>query len=105
WATAVAVVVVPAMIVDDPSDTASDATGTGTTTRAAWPLIPSLVAMMSTEPGATAVTTPVAASTVATVGSLELHVMARPVRTLLLASRVTALAVVDVPAMIGEMGL
>jgi hypothetical protein len=100
WATAVAVVVVPVMIVEDPSVTETDATGSGTTTRAAWPPIPSLVAMRFAIPGATAVTVPLAASTVATAGSLELHTIERPARTLLLASRVTAVTVVDVPAMI-----
>jgi hypothetical protein len=102
WATAVAVVVVPAMIVEDPSVTESDATDTGTTTSGAWPLIPSLVAMMFTMPGARAVTAPVAASTVAIAGSLELQLTDRPVKTLLVASRVIAVASPVLPAMIAD---
>jgi hypothetical protein len=102
--TAAALVDVPAMIVEAPSVTATDATGIGTTTRVAWPLIPSLVTMMFVVPGAMAVTTPVLASTVATAGSVELQATLRPKRTLLLASRVMAVAVVAVPAMIGDVG-
>jgi hypothetical protein len=98
--TAVALVDVPAIIVDAVRVTVTEATGTGTTTSEAVPLIPSLVPMMLVVPGATAVTTPVEGSTVAIAGSLELHVTDRPRRTLLLASRVTADAVVDVPAII-----
>jgi len=59
---------------------------TGTVTVIAdVPLLPSLVAVIVVLPPLTAVTNPLA-STVATEGVLELHVTARPVRTLLLAS-------------------
>jgi hypothetical protein len=93
------------MIVETASETVTEPTATGSTTRVVWPLIPSLVAMMFVDPGATAVTMPVAASTVATAGLLELQLTERPARRLLLASRVTAVALVDVPAIIGDPGL
>ena len=66
----------------------TDATGTGVTVSVDCPVMPSLVAMMFAVPGATAMTTPVAGSTVATVSLLELQAMARPARTLLFASSV-----------------
>jgi hypothetical protein len=75
-------------------ETLTEATGTGAvdeTVIVALPLRPSLVAVISADPTATAVTTP-AADTVAAALLLELQVTARPVRTLLLASRVVAVA-------------
>jgi len=52
---------------------------------------PSLVALMLTEPAASAETTP-EADTVASAGAALLHAMVRPVTTLPAASRVTATA-------------
>jgi hypothetical protein len=68
-------------------------TDTRATATTAWPLTPSLVARIFALPPATAVTTP-DAFTVATAVLVELQVMARPVRTLFAASRVTAVALV-----------
>lgn len=59
------------------------------TVRLEEPVLPSLVAVIVAEPAATAVTSP-DADTVPIAVLLELHVTTRPVRTLLLASRVTA---------------
>ena len=73
-------------------ETVTDATGTGAgalTVIADVPFLPSLEAVIVAFPAATAVTNP-EAETVATVGLPELHVIVRPVSTLLLASRVTA---------------
>ena len=56
------------------------------------PVLPSLVAVIVAEPGATAVTTPVVL-TVATAGLLELHVITRPESVLPLASFVVAASV------------
>jgi hypothetical protein len=73
-------------------DTDTDATGAGAgalTVIAAEAVCPSLVAVIDTLPGATAVTSP-DAETVATAVLLELQVITRPVSTLLLASRETA---------------
>jgi hypothetical protein len=75
-------------------ETLTEATGTGAvdeTVIVALPLRPSLVAVISADPTATAVTRP-AEDTVAAALLLELQVTARPVRTLLLASRVVAVA-------------
>jgi hypothetical protein len=91
--TAVAVVACVAGIEDDPSVTVTEATGAFDTVSAAEPTTPSLVARMFALPAETAVTVP-DAFTVATAVLLELHVMTRPVRILLDASRVTADAVV-----------
>jgi hypothetical protein len=90
---AVACVVPPIGTVEEASDTVIDATGGTTTVRFAVPLFPSLEAVMPAVPAATAVTTP-APSTVATPELLDDQVMARPVRTLLLASLAVALALV-----------
>jgi hypothetical protein len=69
------------------------------------PLLPSLVAVMVAVPTATPVTNPVEL-TVATVGSLELHVTTRPVNTPPMESRVVAVscvvAVMRMPALVGE---
>jgi len=83
-------------------ETVTEATGAGVTVSGALPDFPSLIATMFAAPTATAVTTPWA-STVATDVLLELHAIARPVRTLLLASRVVALAC-DVPTAVIELG-
>lgn len=72
--------------------TETDATGAGAaagTVIADDPLLPSLVAVIVAVPAATPVTTP-EAETLATPEELELQVTARPVRTVLFASRVTA---------------
>jgi hypothetical protein len=71
----------------------SDATGTGTTETAALPLFPSLVATMFALPAARAVTNPVP-ETVATPVLSEDQAISRPVKTLLFASRVVAVACV-----------
>jgi hypothetical protein len=70
------------------------AKGTTVTDRAADPLMLSLVAVMIAEPAPIAVTAPVD-ETVATAGLLDVQAITRPVSVLLVASRVTALAVVD----------
>src|SRR5712692_3782094 len=57
--------------------TVTDATGTPVTVTAAVPLLPSLVAVIDAEPGATPVTSPLA-FTVATVPLLLDHVIERP---------------------------
>src|SRR5947209_6250995 len=67
------------------------------TVRAACPVIPSLVAMIVAVPTATALTSPVLA-TVATLLLLELHVIARPVSIVPLASFNVAVAWVLWPA-------
>src|SRR5687767_4337930 len=74
-----------------PGATSTVATGTGDTVTAAVPLRPSLVAVIDTLPGATAVTTP-AAETVAMPVLLELHATARPANTLFAASRAVAVS-------------
>jgi len=83
--------------------TVTDATGAWVTVMVALPVLPSLVALMLAVPTVTAVTTP-CAETVATAVLLELHVTARPVRTLLFASRVVAVAC-DVPTAVIELGV
>ena len=65
------------------------ATGIAVTVTVAVPDLPSLVAVMSDVPGATAVTVP-SGVTVATPGVPDVHVMARPVRMLFCTSRVVA---------------
>jgi hypothetical protein len=75
-----------------PGLTVTVATGTGTTATVAVPLLPSLLAVIVTVPGATPVTTP-PGDTVATAGALVAHVTVRPVRVLPLASLVVALSV------------
>jgi hypothetical protein len=70
-------------------DTVTDATGARVTVTVAVPVLPSLVAVMVAEPALTAVTRPLELTEA--IPPLELvHVMVRPVRMLLFASRVTA---------------
>ncbi|HWG35123.1 MAG TPA: hypothetical protein VN650_13210 [Gemmatimonadaceae bacterium] len=61
--------------------------------------MPSLVAVIVAVPGATAVTIPVAGTTIATAEALELQATVRPVRMLPLASRAVAVAVVVPPTL------
>ena len=68
---------------------ATAAGGGAVTVTADVPVFPSLVAVIVALPAATAVTVPFAA-TVATPSLLEVHAIARPVNTLLAASRVVA---------------
>ena len=98
--TALAAVEVPARTVDALSVTVTDATGARTVSVACPVIAPFswLVAMISVVPAVNVVTAPEVASTVATVSLLELHVTGRSVRMLLAASRLTALAAVEVPA-------
>src|SRR5687768_11162597 len=76
--------------------------GGGLTVIVARPVTPSLTATRSEVPAATPTTIPVAVSTVATSGLLELPVIVRPVRILLLESRSIALAVVVSPTSMTE---
>jgi hypothetical protein len=71
--------------VTDAGDTATLPTGTATTVTLALPLLPPLVATIEADPGATAVTRPVA-NTVATVGLLEGQLTVRSVSSAPLAS-------------------
>jgi hypothetical protein len=73
------------------------ATGTGFTVRVALPVLPSLIAMICTVPGATAVTTP-EVETVAIEELPEVHVAVRSVRILPEPSRIVAVACVVCPA-------
>ncbi|HWG35415.1 MAG TPA: hypothetical protein VN650_14695, partial [Gemmatimonadaceae bacterium] len=84
-----------------PRATDTVATGTAVTDSDALPVFPSLVALIVVVPGAMEVTKP-AESTRATDVALELQTIVRPVSVLPLASRVTALACVVVPATIVE---
>jgi len=68
---------------------ATDATGACVTVSVAFPVLPSLVAVIDALPAEIAVTSP-DAETVAIAVLAELQVTTRPVRTLLLASRVVA---------------
>ena len=86
----------PRMILGAGGLTVTVATGTGMTVSDASPLFPSLVAEIFALPAATAVTTP-PAETVATLTLSEDHVRIRPVRILLLASNVVAVACVVWP--------
>jgi hypothetical protein len=91
---AVACVVWPGLRLLAARETLTEATATGgadDTVIVALPLRPSLVAVISADPTAAAVTRP-DVDTVATELLVELQVTARPVRTLLLASRVVAVA-------------
>jgi hypothetical protein len=96
---AVACVVDPGLSEVELSETLTDATAAGgggggaATLTPALPLFPSLVAVICAVPAATAVTTP-EPLTVATPLLLDVQAMARPVSTLLLASRVVAVACV-----------
>jgi hypothetical protein len=86
---ALACVVCPTVIVVDARETVTIATGTGTTVIEEAPVLPSLVAVIVALPSATAVTRPLA-ETVAIDGALDDHATVRPLRTLLLASLVSA---------------
>jgi hypothetical protein len=77
--TAAACAVPTAVIELGVKDTVTDATGTGTTVIEAGPDFPSLVAVITAEPIARAVTSPLT-STEAINGSLEDQMTARPVR-------------------------
>jgi hypothetical protein len=79
--TALACDVSTAVIVLGSSATFTVATGTGMTVTEAVPLFPSLVAVITAVPGATAATRPVG-DTVATDGASELHTTARSVSAL-----------------------
>jgi hypothetical protein len=92
--TALACAVSTAVIVLGMRVTVTVATGIGVTVTVALPVFPSLVAVIVAVPVLTAVTTPVVGFTVATDGASELHATSRPTSTLLLASRVVALACV-----------
>ena len=71
-------------------------TDRGMTVTVAEPVFPSLVAVIDAVPSAAAVTVPLS-STDATEGLDEVHVVARPVRTLFPASLSTAVARVVLP--------
>jgi hypothetical protein len=88
--------VAPAITLAVAGLTVTEATGTGITARIALPDFPSLVAMIVVVPAATAVTTP-EGEIVAIVWSAVLQITTRPVRTLLLASNVVAVACVVCP--------
>jgi hypothetical protein len=96
--TAVACAVPPTVTDAGDSDTVTLVTGTGAaaTSSTALPLRPSLVAVIETAPTLTAVTAPLL-FTVATAVLELLHTMARPVSTLLEASRTTTAACVTPP--------
>ena len=85
-----------AELVEEYAVTVMLATGTGETVIEADPLLPSLVAVISVLPGATAVITP-SLEIVATATLSELQVIARCVRGLPLTSRVVAVACVFCP--------
>jgi hypothetical protein len=79
----------------------TDATAATATVRVAVPLRPSVAALMMADPALTAVTNPVA-DTVAMSGLFDDQVIARPVRTLPLASFAVAVAVVVEPILIED---
>ena len=81
--------VTPKTKVAEPGLTVTVATGASVTAIDDVPVFVSLVAVIVVTPAPTAVTRPFA-STVAAAGLLELHVITRPVRTLLAASRSVA---------------
>jgi hypothetical protein len=72
--------------------------------RVALPVLPSLVAVIFTDPAATAVITPVEGSTLATAVLSELHAMERPINSRPLASRVVPVAWA-VPTAVIEFGV
>jgi hypothetical protein len=76
-------------MVVDASDTVTSATGTGMTVIEDVPAFPSLTALIVALPSAAAVTNPLA-ETLATEGALDDQVTARPVKTVLVASLVSA---------------
>jgi hypothetical protein len=84
-----ACVVCPTVIVVGASETVTSATGTCTTAIEEVPVSPSLVAVMVALPSAAAPTRPLT-ETVAIDGAIDDHVTVRPLRTLLLASLVSA---------------
>src|SRR6185312_12186058 len=92
-AVAVALVVPPTARLPVPSTTETVATGTAVTDSDALPIFPSLVALM-VDPVDTPVTTPDDGSTLATRAFDDCHDTVRPVSTLPLASRATAVACV-----------
>jgi hypothetical protein len=94
---AVACVDLPTPIVEDASDTVTDATAVATTVTCADPVRPSLVAVMLAVPAPTAVTTPVV-FTVATAVLSDAQDTTRPVTTTPFASLVTTVAWVVPPA-------
>jgi hypothetical protein len=94
---AVACVDLPTPIVEDASDTVTDATAVATTVTCANPLRPSLVAVMLAVPAPTAVTTPVL-FTVATAALSDPQDTSRPVTITPFASLVVAVAWVVPPA-------
>jgi hypothetical protein len=81
------------------TERAKVATGAGLIVSVALPVFPSLMAMICTEPGATAVTTP-AADTVASAGLPDVHATLRPVKMLPSAARVVPVACVVCPTVI-----
>jgi hypothetical protein len=93
---AVAWVVAPTVMDEEARETATLATGTLLTVRAAEPLCPSLVAVMLHVPTPTEVTIP-EGPTVATAALLVDQATDRPINTLLLASFRVALACVVAP--------
>src|SRR5450759_5960434 len=88
-------------MVEDASDTVTVATGGTATVSIAVPVRPSLAAVMLVVPALTAVTDPVV-DTVATAELIDDQLMARPVRTLPLASLAVPVAVVVSPIRIEE---
>jgi hypothetical protein len=93
---AVATVVDPTITLEAARFTAMLATGTGVTVSTVAPLCPSLVAVMVVVPGVSAVIAPLAL-TVATVEFDDVHAIARPVITSLLAVRSVTVAIVVLP--------
>ena len=93
YAVAVSCTVCPTVTLGVAGETLTDATGASTavTVAEAVPLFPSLVAVIVAEPAATPVTTPLEDTVAMPVLELD-HVTARPVSTLLLASRVVAVS-------------
>jgi hypothetical protein len=88
---AVSCVVCPTLTLAEAGATLTDATGTSVTVTVAVPLFPSLVAVIVAEPAATPVTTPLDETVAIPVLELD-HVTARPVSTLLFASRAVAVS-------------
>jgi len=93
FGTAVSCCVCPSNTGVTGAESANDITGTGTTVSGRLPVLPSLVAMMLALPAETAVTIPLAA-TVATPRLSDDQATTRPDNTLLLTSRVVAVACV-----------
>jgi len=82
--------------VAEPGVTVTEPTGTAMTAIEVLPVFPSLVAVISVDPTPVAVSTP-DDETVATAGFTVLQMTTRPVRILLLASNVVAVACVVWP--------